>query len=618
MDNKFDIIVVGAGHAGCEVSLAGARLGLKTLMLTLSLDNIAEMPCNPSVGGLAKGQLAKEVDIIGGEMGKNTDATGIQFRVLNRSKGPAVRSSRAQVDKFLYKKKMIEVLKSTPNLDIKEAEVLEINTKNDRITGIKTKSGIISAKCVIITTGTFLNGLCHTGMDSHESGRASESPSKILSNSLKNLGLTLGRLKTGTCPRINIKSINFNGLSEQPGDKNPELFSYLSTAVNLPQISCFLTFTNHRTHEIIHAGFDRSPLFTGKITGIGPRYCPSVETKINQFKDKDRHQVFIEPEGLNTNSVYLNGLSTSLPKDIQEKMLHSIKGLENAEILRYGYAVEYDFVHPTELYPTLETKKIKNLFLAGQINGTSGYEEAAAQGIMAGINASLKIKNKEPIILKRDQSYTGVLIDDLVTKGTTEPYRMFTSRAEYRLLLREDNTDQRLMEIGRKIGLVSDEYYKAFQNKIHAITGLNKKLLETKLYPNKETNKKLGKIKISSVNSPTNLKEILKRPNVSIDLLKKFDPSLLVFEEKAARQVEIETKYAGYISKQLREVAKLQKLEKIKIPNNFTYDNIPGLSNEVVTKLNQVRPITLAQASRISGITPAAITVLMIYINRNK
>ena len=618
-ERNFDIIVVGAGHAGIEASFAGARMGFEVLLVTINVDMIGAMSCNPAIGGLAKGQLVKEIDALGGEMAKAIDATGIQFRILNTRKGPAVRSSRAQADMYQYRVYMRKVLESEPNIHLRQGMVVKILEGNGKVRGVQLKTGEeFYAPCVILTTGTFLQGLIHIGLVNFSAGRAGEPPAEGLSESLASLGFELGRLKTGTTPRLDGKTINFEILEPQYGDDPPRPFSFDTEKLNRPQVPCYITYTNERTHEIIRSGLDRSPLFTGVIKGIGPRYCPSIEDKVVRFPDKSSHRIFLEPEGLDTIEIYPNGIPTSLPIDIQEKMVRSIKGLENAVIIRPGYAIEYDFVKPTQLKPSLETKAIEGLFHAGQINGTSGYEEAGAQGIIAGINAGLKLKGEPPLILDRSQAYIGVLIDDLVTKGTEEPYRMFTSRAEYRLLLREDNADLRLREIGWRVGLVSEQAYEQFLKKKELIEQSLGKLEEGIIYPNQEVNQVLERLRTSPIRSPASLKQILRRPEMSWDKLRELEPSLQVLPEPVKEEVEIQVKYEGYIEREMREVERFRKREQEKIPPDFDYDQIPGLSKEVREKLKKVQPISLGQAGRIPGVTPAALSILQVFLKKFK
>ncbi len=618
---KYEIIVIGGGHAGIEVSLAAARLGCKSLLLTMNLDTIGLMSCNPAVGGLGKGQLVKEIDALGGEMAKAVDATAIQFHRLNTKKGAAVRSSRAQVDRQHYHWYMKKILENQPGLDIKQATVERILVKEGQVQGIETNSGEqYLGECVIITPGTFLNGLIHIGLINFPGGRIADFPSLGLAKSLKELEFQMSRLSTETCPRLDGKSIDFSSLSPQQGDDKPLPFSFSTQELKIKQLPCYITYTNEETHHIIREELNRSSLYAGVIKGTGVRYCPSIEDKIVRFPDKERHQIFLEPEGKGTLEYYPNGLFTCFPLDVQIKVLQSIKGLKDVKIVRPGYGVEYDYVDPTQLKPTLETKKIRNLYFAGQINGTTGYEEAGAQGLIAGINAALRIKRKKPFILNRSQAYIGVLIDDLVTKGTKEPYRMFTSRVEYRLLLREDNANLRLRKLGWQIGLVSKEEYRKTEKKIKTIQKEINRLSSIKIFPESQVNERILKLGSSPIKSPFTLKQLLRRPEITYKDLRFFNntekkPEYSISND-IIEQIEIEVKYEGYIRRQNAQVEKFKRMEDWKIPSDFDFQKIPSLSREVKEKLCQIRPTSLGQASRISGITPAAISLLMVWLKR--
>ena len=615
--NNYDVIVIGAGHAGIEASLAASRLGCKTLLLTLGRETIGLMSCNPAVGGVGKGQLVKEIDALGGQMAKAADACGIQFRILNASKGAAVQSSRSQIDMERYKNYMREVVEAHENLFIQEAEVRKLIVKEAKVRGIVTdKEEELNSTCVIICPGTFLDGLIHLGLNHFSGGRINESASIALASNLKELGFNLLRFKTGTCPRLDKNTIDFSKLIIQKGDEPPQPFSFSTAKIIQEQVPCYITYTNKNTHKIILDNLGRSPLYTGVIKATGVRYCPSIEDKIVKFADKERHQIFLEPEGLETNKIYPNGLSTSLPEDVQLKIIHSIEGLEEAKVIRFGYGIEYMVVEPTQLYPNLETKLVRNLFLAGQINGTNGYEEAAAQGLIAGVNAALRVKNKEPLILDRASSYIGVLIDDLTTRGTNEPYRMFTSRVEYRLILREDNADLRLRKIGYQLGLVGIEDYEKTQEKIKAIKeGINF-LKTTRLVPSLDINNALVRLGTSPIRKTTTLEEILKRPQITLEDMKSLNHINLDIPEFALRQIEIEVKYAGFIQRQVKDVEKFKNLERIKLAQDLDYNQISGLSREIKEKLEQFKPVNLGQAARISGVTPAAVSLLMVYLRK--
>lgn len=614
----FDVIVIGGGHAGCEAALATARMGLETCLFTINLDTIAQMSCNPAIGGLAKGHLVREIDALGGEMARVTDRAGIQFKILNRSKGPAVWSLRAQCDRLLYRLTMREVLEAQPGLTIKQAMVERIIVEDGRVKGVVTSIGAFyGAGAVIVTTGTFLKGLIHIGLETFPAGRAGEFPSVGLSDSLRSLGLEMGRLKTGTPPRLDARTIDFSKTTEQWGDDPPPPFSHSTREITNPQLPCYITYTNEKTHEIIRRNLDRSPLYSGRIKAVGPRYCPSIEDKVVRFSDRPRHQVFLEPEGLQTKEYYANGISTSLPYDVQVALVRSIPGLEEAEIMRPGYAIEYDFVYPTQLKHTLETKAIEGLFLAGQINGTSGYEEAAAQGLMAGINAGLKLKGLPPLVLERQEAYIGVLIDDLVTKGTKEPYRMFTSRAEYRLLLRHDNAQFRLTEKGYRVGLVTEDVYEEFLRKKEALEKELNRLSVVKVSP-EEANPVLRSIGSSEITEKTTLEQLLKRPEVTYAVVSEISPPDEPLPEELENLILTEVKYKGYIERQLRQVERMKRMEERLIPEDFNYDAVSGLSKEVLTKLKEIRPRSIGQAMRIPGVTPAAVSILLVALERQR
>ncbi len=614
---NYDVIVIGGGHAGIEASLASARMGSKTLMITILAEQIGASSCNPAIGGLAKGHLVREVDALGGEMGLCTDKTGIQFRTLNASKGPAVRGSRAQIDMDQYRIYMRNVVLNTDNLDVKQEIADGLIVEEGEVKGVTTQLGnrYLASK-VIITAGTFLNGLIHIGEKTQTAGRQGEFASVELAEYLRGLGLNIGRLKTGTCARIDAKSVDISGMEVQPGDTPPPPFSFRTDkkTFNPTQLPCYVTYTNEDTHEIIESNFYRAPMFSGQIEGVGPRYCPSIEDKISRFRDRPRHQIFVEPQTIDETEYYINGMSTSLPTDVQLEMIRSVAGMENAKIVRYGYAIEYDYIQPTDLKHTLETKKIKGLYTAGQVNGTTGYEEAAAQGLMAGINAALSIQGKEPFILRRDEAYIGVLIDDLVTKGTKEPYRMFTSRAEYRLLLREDNADMRLSHYGKELGLLDAEYIKRFEEKKANLEEALDYLRVHHATPTKEFLAKLESIGAVKINDKTPFLDVIGRGDFNREKLVTLLPDFDKYDDEVIEQILIEAKYSRYIEKQQQQILQMDDMLKIKIPEGFAYKHISGLSNEIVEKLEIATPPTLFAASQISGVTPAALEIIHVHI----
>ena len=617
--NKFDVIIVGGGHAGTEAALASARMGARTLLLTQSIETLGQMSCNPSIGGIGKGHLVKEIDALGGLMAVAADQAGIQFRILNASKGPAVRATRAQADRVLYRQAVRHALEAQANLSIFQQAVEDLIIEGGRVTGVVTQMGVrFNAQCVVMTVGTFLAGRIHIGLSNYQGGRAGDPPANALSQRMRDLPFRVGRLKTGTPPRIDGRTIDYSKLTPQPGDEPTPVFSFMGRIEDHPrQVPCHITHTNEKTHEIIRNGLDRSPMYTGVIEGVGPRYCPSIEDKIVRFADKTSHQIFVEPEGLTTHEVYPNGISTSLPFDVQLELVRSIKGFESAHLMRPGYAIEYDYFDPRDLQPSLETKIVNNLFFAGQINGTTGYEEAAAQGIIAGINAALRMQDKAPWCPRRDEAYVGVLIDDLITRGTTEPYRMFTSRAEYRLMLREDNADLRLTPKGRELGLVDDARWQVLEKKREAIEKEQQRLRATWVRPESLSAGDAERVLGQAITREYSLLDLLRRPDVTYrSLMTLPGAGEALADDKAAEQVEIQAKYHGYIERQHDEIARQRRHEETALPSDFDYMNVRGLSKEIQQKLNSHKPATLGQAGRISGVTPAAISLLLVHIKQ--